>query len=462
MLKKLLTDFRFWIILFFLIRLIGITNAPLEISHNWRQSLTNMIARNFLVDGVDLLHPKIDMAGEKSGIIGAEFPFFNYLIYLFAELFGYQHWYGRLINLCFSSIGTYYFYRLIKALFNKRLALHAGIILLSSIWFSFSRKIMPDTFSVSLMITALWFSYQYLKNGNFLHLLLFFLLSCLSGLSKIPAISLLSLLVVTLFVPQICTKRKIFLYISAAISFSIIGLWYFYWVPHLVNTYGYQLFFPKTFLEGFIEIKAYLPELAEKFYYNSLKSYVAFIAFVIGLFFFVKEKKRLQTIGFISMLITFCLFILKTGSVFPLHSYYIIPFTPIMAFIVAKFTSKIPYKPAWIIISLIVIEAIASQQHDFFIKADKEYKIQSERMSDQWIPKTDKVIVNGGASPQSIYFINRKGWTLKNNNINPKTIDSLQQLGANYLVIDKNYGQLNFKVDSLAFENDNFQLYQLK
>jgi hypothetical protein len=46
--KKLLTDIQFWIVLFFLIRMIGITNPPLEIGHNRRQSLTNMVARNFL------------------------------------------------------------------------------------------------------------------------------------------------------------------------------------------------------------------------------------------------------------------------------------------------------------------------------------------------------------------------------------------------------------------------------
>lgn len=90
-LKNILTDIRFWILVFFAIRLIGITNEPIEISHNWRQTLTNMIARNFLEDGANLRFPKIDMAGEKTGIIGSEFPFFNYLIYLAFELFGFEH-----------------------------------------------------------------------------------------------------------------------------------------------------------------------------------------------------------------------------------------------------------------------------------------------------------------------------------------------------------------------------------
>ena len=77
--KLILTDIRFWILFFFILRLVGITNAPLEIGHNWRQALTSMIARNFLEGNPNLLYPRIDMAGNQTGIIGSELPFYNYL-----------------------------------------------------------------------------------------------------------------------------------------------------------------------------------------------------------------------------------------------------------------------------------------------------------------------------------------------------------------------------------------------
>jgi hypothetical protein len=78
----LLHDFRFWLILFFIIRLTGITNPPLEMGHSWRQALTDMIARNFLETDANILYPRIDMAGNETGIIGAEFPMLNYIISL--------------------------------------------------------------------------------------------------------------------------------------------------------------------------------------------------------------------------------------------------------------------------------------------------------------------------------------------------------------------------------------------
>ena len=187
-LKALISDIRFWIILLFLIRLIGITNAPLETGHNWRQSLTSMIARNFLDGEANLLYPRIDMAGAESGIIGSEFPVFNYLIYLVSSVFGYAHWYGRLINLAISSIGFLYFFKLVKGIFNKQVAFNATVILMVSIWFSFSRKIMPDTFSVSLVIIGLYYAREYLCDGRELGLILFLFFSTLGVLSKIPAV----------------------------------------------------------------------------------------------------------------------------------------------------------------------------------------------------------------------------------------------------------------------------------
>ncbi|MCH8319269.1 MAG: hypothetical protein IIA88_12395, partial [Bacteroidetes bacterium] len=115
--KTILTDFRFWILLFFVIRLYGITNPPLEGAHSWRQVAVNMVARNFLEIDSNILYPRVDMAGEKTGITGMEFPLLNYLIFLISELFGFAHWYGRLLNLIVSSIGVYFFYLLIKKYF---------------------------------------------------------------------------------------------------------------------------------------------------------------------------------------------------------------------------------------------------------------------------------------------------------------------------------------------------------
>src|SRR5688572_19695697 len=191
----IIKDIRFWIILFFIIRMYAITNPPLEVGHNWRQTDGLMIARNFYEQNANIFYPTVDVAGEKSGIVGSEFPILNYIIYLISLIFGYEHWYGRLVVLIFASIGTLYFYKLIKRYFGESSALNASILLLVSFWFSYSRKIIPDAFSASLIIISLYYAFLYLDEGKLSHLLLFFVLALMGRLSKILVATILTVLV---------------------------------------------------------------------------------------------------------------------------------------------------------------------------------------------------------------------------------------------------------------------------
>lgn len=460
-LKNILTDIRFWILLLFLIRLIGISNPPLEGAHSWRQSLTNMMARNFLEIDSNIFFPRIDMAGNKTGILGSEFPLFSYLIYLFSAAFDYSHWYGRLINLLVSSFGLLYFFKLLKKLYTEQIAFNSTIVLGVSIWFAFSRKIMPDTFSVSLMIIGLFYAYQYIKKDKYVYLIWFFVFSTLGMLTKIPALSLLSILGVVVFMKSINWKRKIIVLATAALSFIIAALWYFYWVPYLLETYDFQLYFPKTMMEGLNEIKAVIPQLLEKFYFASLHSYIAFLAFLAGVYFFLKNENKITRLAALIFTVVFVLFIIKTGDIFPTHSYYIIPFTPLMALMVGYFLNRIPIKYQYILLLLISVEAIANQQHDFFIKEKEEYRLELEEIMQKQNPNKELIIINGGLSPQEMYFAHQKGWSVENDVIlNETKIDSLSQLGAKFLVIDRIRLDQQITKD-LVYSNEAYYVYKL-
>lgn len=459
--RTILSDIRFWIIIYFLIRLIGITNAPLEIAHNWRQSLTNMIARNFLEIDSNILYPRIDMAGNSSGIIGSEFPLFNYLVFLVSSIFDYTHWYGRLINLTISSFGIYFYFLLIEKLFNKRIAFSSTIVLLSSIWFAYSRKIMPDTFSVSLVIIGLYYCYTYIETGTKFTLLSAFLFITLGVLSKIPALSLVSAIGIVFFIKGIPFYRKINILVAITLSTIIVFIWYFYWVPYLVNTYHFQLYFPKGIIEGINEIKVFLPQLFEKFYFSALHSYIALIFFILGIYLFFKKSSRMYTIGLSMITLVFLVFIIKTGAVFPFHSYYIIPFVPVMSFITGYGLLIIPRRFLFIPLVLISIEGIANQQDDFFIKKSKMYKLTLEKLAEKHIPKHELIVINGGLSPQDIYFAHRRGWSVDNHKMNTHTIDSLKLLGAGYLIMDR-VNNSNLLDYSIEYSDENYIIYKLK
>lgn len=461
-LKRWTSDIRFWLSFFFLIRLVGITNAPLEIAHSWRQSLTNMIARNFYEHGPDIMHPMIDMAGEKTGIIGSEFPLYNFLIYLFAEVFDYTHWYGRLINLVVTTFGIYFFYKLTRNLFTEKIAFYAAMVLTVSIWFSYGRKTMPDTFSVALVLIGLYYALEYLRSGAYKWLTLFFLFSTAGVLCKIPALSLMSLLALVPFAKQYDLKRKAILLVTASVGFAIVCFWYFYWVPYLVRTYEYALFFPKSFIEGINEIKPLIPELLEKFYFSSLRSFVAFSVFIAGIVLIIRQKQKWLLIGLGIITLVFGAFIIKTGTVFPTHGYYVIPFTPVMALCAGYILANIPWKFALPLMILIVVEAVGNQIHDFFIKKEEKRKLTLESTLDKTIPKDALIILNGAESPQHIYFAHRKGWTMNSELVTPAVVDSLKLLGADYLVIDRVDSVYVDAKNPLLYTDQFYSVYEIK
>lgn len=435
--KKFLTDVRFWIVLLFLVRLVGITNPPLETSHNWRQSITAMIARNFHEEGIDLLHPRVDNGGERSGIIGSEFPLFNSLIALTADVFGYAHWYGRLINLLISSIGLYFFFRTVELFSRPKTALYATLLLGLSIWFAFSRKIMPDTFSISLMCVGIFYGIDYLRRGKWWALMLCFLFTALGILSKIPALYLFSLLGILFFLQQFTVQRRLILSFTAFCSFCVGAWWYFVWVPHLTSVYGYHLFFPKTLAEGWLEIQPHWGVLIERFYFSAFHSFIASVIVLIGVFFLLRKKAKVELLAIAMLCLVFFLFIVKTGSVFPLHSYYIVPFVPVLAYIAACGLTELPKVYALALLLLMAAESIGNQYHDFFLKDEAQSRVELAAEVERYLPDSEsKVVINGGENPMELYFAHRRGWTYFDFELQePGFLDSLVQKGARYLIV---------------------------
>jgi hypothetical protein len=125
MLKSLSNHTRFvlaFIALLFVARLFHITNPPVEVAHNWRQTTSMMVARNFHQLDNNILYPTIDETGEKRGVVGMEFPAIPYAIHLVSIPFGYDHWYGRLIVLFIVSLGSWYFFLLARSFIAEKTA----------------------------------------------------------------------------------------------------------------------------------------------------------------------------------------------------------------------------------------------------------------------------------------------------------------------------------------------------
>lgn len=273
--NKIINRIEFWIILFFIIRMIGITNPPIEIGHSWRQVTGLMVTRNFIEVDANILYPRIDDNQDGTGIIGMEFPILNFLYFLIAKIFGYTHWYGRLINLLISSIGLFYFYKIVNKYFGHRHAFFSTLCLIGSIWFAFSRKMMPDTFCISLMFIGVFYGTEYLEQGKTKNILLYIFFVSLAILSKIPAGIYLSVFFqLLIYVKNL--KRKWIFCITSFIPLTLTYIWYFIWNPYLSAKYGIWYNSGKEISTGFNEVISNLGFVFEKFYFSSFNSYFFF------------------------------------------------------------------------------------------------------------------------------------------------------------------------------------------
>lgn len=426
-----------------MLRLYGIWFPPVETWHSWRQTLTNMMARNLSEGSFSLLYPVIDMGGERSGIIGSEFPFFQALIAGCNTLCGYDHWYGRLINLLVSSVATWCFYHIILRFWNERTARYATIIFLCSLWFSFSRKTMPDTFAVSLVIIGIYFFVNYIASPRLYHWVLGTFFITLGGLCKIPAVYLFTLFLPIWLNKSVFYPLKLKIGAGILIASTIIAWWYFYWVPYLVETYRFQLFFPKGIVEGLNEIRPLWADFWAQIYFGALRSYIALLPIGAGILWLFYRNNRRTAIGFAALFVVFLLFAIKTGTVFPTHNYYVLPLSPVLATLAAIGLQR--FQPKWSIVLLLFIgmEGLGNQLSDFRIKPEVKYRLSLEKQVNQFVPKNAKIVIPTGSNPEWMYWYHRKGWSIDSLELtHPETMDTIDKNGGHYFVLDKHVSVL--------------------
>lgn len=94
--------------------------------HQWRQTQTLSVARNFYEEGMNIFQPRVDNRGQYSGITGVEFPVVNFLIAAGYEVFGSHAFVERAVLLLFSMIAIVACFYFIRAMFASQWLAFAG------------------------------------------------------------------------------------------------------------------------------------------------------------------------------------------------------------------------------------------------------------------------------------------------------------------------------------------------
>jgi hypothetical protein len=462
---RILQDVRFWLIVSVTLHLFTITNPPLENTSQWRQADVLMIARNFYEGSHNILYPTTDIGGSLSGIVGCEFPIFNYLIYLFSIPFGFHDWFGRLINLIVSTTGVYFFYKLVKENFGGRTAFNSSIIILTSLWFTYARVSIPDTFAASLCIISLYYGVHYLKEPNIKSLLLFLVLGLVGCLSRASAAALMTVIAVPLIFGNSRWSSKLTVAAIGLIIFVCVYIWYFIWWPHL-NTYGLtgHFYMGSTFSDGAALLWSQWSASLQRFYYVGFK-YSGFIVFLVGLYMVFKTKNRQLLVVFLVPFIAYAIIVLKIAVGFNIDGYYMVMFIPPMALVAGYGLAQLNDKLCVLLLLVVATEGIAGQAHEFKILHWQKPWMELESIMDTVSERDDLVAITGlaGNDPVPMYMAHRRGWVKAPAHLNdPIMRDDLLKAGCKYIVINTIYAKARLSFDlPRVHESEEFIIYRL-
>jgi hypothetical protein len=462
---QVLKDIRFWILFFFLLRMYGITMPPLEVGHNWRQADILSISRNFYEHDANPLYPTVDVAGDKTGVVGSEPPILNYLIYLVAVVFGFDHWYGRLIVLIVSSIGIFFFYKLVRKYFDEPSAFYATITLLVSYWFCCSRKTMPDPFAASLCLIALYYAMSYLETGTVWHLLAFFVLALIGCLEKILAASILTVLIIPMIRPEYALKRKIALAGFSSLILLAFCAWFFVWVPRVNAEHGFEehFFMGMTFTQGFEIMVANWQTVLSRFMSVPIK-YVGMVVLLVSLVVMVRSRSWYVLTLFALTFGSYFVMLIKTGASVMADTYYVTTAVPSMAFLIGCCLARIPNpRIAYVILLVIAVENIADQIYDFRIRQPYLALEELEAIMDGLSDRNDPIAINSGIhNPTPMYMAHRRGWSVYTETLSDVNfVNDIRNKGCKLVVVTKQlFGDFDLPYP-IVYNSEYYKVYKL-
>lgn len=402
----------------FILRLYKIDNAVAD-WHSWRQADTSAVSRNFVNDGIDLLHPRYDdISSIQSGIFNplglrmVELPIYNAVHAFLFNTFGYfslEKW-GRLLTSLISLMTASFLFLLGKKHYSSKVGLLTAFFFVTLPFNTyFSRVILPDPLGVLFAVSGLYF----FGINVFLSAILFSLALLQKpyfGVYLIPLI------------PDLLKKEKIKENILFLIlTFAPFVLWRF-WTsrfPEGIPFYKWAFngdkirFHPSWFRWLFGERIGIL-----------ILGGWGLIPFGYGV---LKKLKNNFSILFLISMLAY-LVIVATANV--RHDYYQILIIPAIAMSLGIGTIALWKKSKIVLfLSLVVMYLISWDRIKPFYQINHPELIDVGKVVDELLPKDALIVAPYNGDTAFLYQTKRKGWPAVDN-----SIDKIIERGADFYV----------------------------
>lgn len=473
-----------WIVLSILILLALVLrlyqiDKPIIDHHSWRQVDTAAVGRNFVKDGFDLLKPKYDdISSLQTGITNTqglrmvEFPLYNAIfagVYKYFPVMSLEST-ARIISILFSLFSLWAIYYLLLKEDSRISAFFGGLIFAVYPFFVFySRVVLPDVASVSLVFLGILFLYFW-KNSNGKNWFLFILsliLTALSILVKPMAIFYFLPLIYIFFLVygfSFLKKFSFYFYFVMTIMPFIAWRWWIGQFPEGIPASGWLITSVAT-SEGMKEIFM-RPAFFRWIFYERIANLIlggySVALLIVGLMKRPKKSFLLLTMGISAMiyLLTF-----QGGNV--QHDYYQIMILPTLAIFCGLGAGTIMSEKKVFLnsfFSVIVIFSVMTFSFLFSYNQVKEFYSYNENFvkitnAIKLLTEPDaKVVTDTMGDTTMLYNIDRKGYPAKY-----MDFPQMKTEGMNYFVTynKSTADEAVAEGFEVVFENESFFLIKL-
>ena len=425
--------------------------------HEWRQCDVLSVARNYFRESMNFFYPRIDQRRNLTGITGMEFPLYNYILALLYVISGKViPFYGKILSFIFSLCSIYMINKIISFdEFSKKYPINPAVLLFcafcSQYFFAFSVAVMPEFLAMLLSLSGFYYFIKYTKYSKNSYLIFSCILFCLGMLVR-PYAAFFGIIMFLYCISNLFNNKKEFLkiLISGILVLIPFVIWYGYWAPHLDNTYGVHYFFMGNPIAENIKLMLNKVFFARLFFLiNNEFTYPVIINVLVPLGFIMYlynyEYKNPDNHNLISSpiflfllagILSIIVVLLLIGpSVVSAHKYYLAAIFPIIIIfpsipisycfrknkIFAKKENIL--KNIFILVLLFCIYLPTIRMRNNFIEnpspafpkwVNMKYLVHEKDALLKNVKKTDLVVtsVKNTISPQFLYLLDRKGWTL--------------------------------------------------
>ena len=398
--------------------------------HNWRQTITLMVARDYSRH-FDLLHPTLLwISNGAPAYFNAEFSVQSVIAATLYRLTRESDAVARLVVVAFSLAGIAWLYQLLRRRAGP-LAAFLGALFLSVLPYSlfFGRVFMPEVPAMSLALGGLSILDRWTDGRRTRDLIAAALLTSLAVLQKLTVV-FIGLPLLYLFW-QVYGRRIVLrseAYIFAAIALLPPLAWYLHsW--RLGRRSSSAVMQPNLFGSG-------LQQWLHPGFSMPLFKAVAFEAFspfalalvLVGFFWPSRDRAtwllRLWLIGAAAVLALM-------PSALPPNHYYFTVLLPGGAGLIALALARLtPDRRSWgllaIVLCAVVISAFRATA-PFFVPDRAPYEMG--RYLNRVTAPTDLILTETGGSPNVLYYADRRGWML-DRQYDPAVLEQFCQAGA--------------------------------